>query len=169
MQNILNTVRKPGLWVVALLNLWLFGGFVAPPIDNRIVGLWQSAENDLRVEVYRHNGQYNARIVWFLCENNDLPMADHRDTENPDPALRNRPWLGLNTLEKLTYGGNNEWSDGKVYDPNTGHTFDATVRLVSVNKLAVRGYWKLPVFGRTLTFNRVGASCGLAAESSLQK
>jgi uncharacterized protein (DUF2147 family) len=160
MQNIFNTVRKPGLLVFALLNIWLFGGFVAPPIDNRILGLWQSAENDLRVEVYLQNGQYNARIAWFLCEGNDPPIADHYDTKNPDPALRHRPWLGLNTLEKLTYGGNNEWSGGKVYDPNSGNTFDATVRLVSANQITVRGYWKLSFLGKTLIFNRFDAASG---------
>ena len=161
---------KTTRFAITLLCFWLLCGFSSsPPVDNRIVGLWQSADNDLRVEVYRQNGQYNARIVWFLCENNDPLMADHRDTENPDPALRSRSWLGLNTLEKLTYRGNSEWSGGTVYDPNTGHTFEATVKLLSANQLIARGYWKLPVLGRNLTFNRVGASCGLAAESSLQK
>jgi uncharacterized protein (DUF2147 family) len=123
--------------------------------EKGIVGIWQSAANDLRVEMYAHHGQYNGRLVWFLWEGDDPPMAAQLDTENPNPALRSRSWLGMNIVEQLTYIGHDEWSGGKVYDPNSGHTFEATVRLIDSDRLVVRGYWKLPVLGRNMQFRRV--------------
>lgn len=137
-------------------------------IADRIVGVWQSTDNDLRVEIYAKKGQYNGRVVWFLCEGNDPPMTEQRDTENLDPTLRDRLWLGMDTVEKLSYRGNDEWSGGKVYDPNTGHTFDATVRLTAPNQLTVRGYWKLPMLGRSLTFNRVKSGAGSVPDLSVK-
>lgn len=137
-------------------------------VADRIVGVWQSTDNDLRVEIYAKKGQYNGRVAWFLCEGDDPPMTEQRDTENPDPALRNRLWLGMDTVEKLTYKGKDEWSGGKVYDPNSGHTFDVTVRLTAPNQLTVRGYWKLPMLGRSLTFNRVKSATGSAPELNVK-
>jgi uncharacterized protein (DUF2147 family) len=138
----------------------LVTGFTRTAPEDRIVGFWQSTDNDLRVELYAKKGEYKGRLVWFLCEGNDPPMETYRDTENPDPALRNRLWLGMNTMEKLTYWGNDEWGGGKIYDPNTGHTFDATVRLTAPNQLTVRGYWKLPMLGKSLTFSRIRSAAG---------
>lgn len=137
-----------------LIGLTIVVSFTRTPVEDQILGFWQSTDNDLRVEMYAHNGKYNGRLVWFLCEGDDPPMTAHRDTENPNPALRNRPWLGMNIVEGLTYQGRGEWHDGKVYDPNSGHTFDAAVRLIGSNQLTVRGYWKLPILGKSLQFRR---------------
>ena len=140
----------------------LFGlltGFTNPPAnlrtDNRIVGLWETDDRDMRVEMIARNGQYAGRLVWFLCEGDDPSMSVQRDTENPDPALRNRLWQGMTVVDNLTCHGNGEWGGGSVYDPNTGHTFDATVRLTAPDQLVVRGYWKVSWLGKSLRFHRV--------------
>lgn len=162
------TALKFFQYILIISAVVLIAGFARTAPGDRIVGVWQSTDNDLRVEMYAHNEQYNGRVVWFLCEGNDPPMKEQRDTENPNPALRNRLWLGMDTVEKLTYKGKDEWSGGKVYDPNSGHTFDATVRLTAPNQLTVRGYWKLPMLGRSLTFNRVKSATGSAPELSIK-
>ena len=155
--------------LILLSSGWLLTGFTNLSDDNRILGVWQSADNDLRVEMYARNGQYHGRLVWFLCESDDPPMADQLDTENPDPVLRSRPWLGMNIVESLTYRGHDEWSGGKVYDPNSGHTFEAAVWLTAPNQLSVRGYWKLPLLGRNMAFRRVGSSAGPTPERIVKK
>ena len=80
--------------------------FFVRPADNRvvadqIVGRWMSAEKDLAVEVYKVNDHYAGRVVWFDCSRPGTPpMAQHRDTANPDPKLRNRSWLGIERAER---------------------------------------------------------------------
>ncbi len=129
---------------------------------SRLAGIWQSTQKDLHVELTQENGQTVGRIVWFSC----LPhrqMADYRDEANPNLGLRSRPWLGLKTLDNLTYAGSNEWRGGQIYDPNTGHTYDAKVTLTSPDRLTVRGYWKLPWLGKNLAFVRLSTSTAVTS------
>jgi uncharacterized protein (DUF2147 family) len=140
--------------LTAGLLMSLFG-FVPPRPSDRILGTWQSIAGDLRVTITEHDGQYAGRLVWFRCLPGDKPMEAHFDTENPSPALRNRPWLGLPIVQMLRYQGTNEWGGGTVYDPNTGRTYSAVVRLTGEEQLTVRGYWKVQWLGKNLAFRRV--------------
>ena len=157
--------------MIALLlsGLSILTSFTSTAVENRIVGIWQSVDNDLRVEMYAHNGQYKGRLVWFLCGDDDPPMAAQLDTENPNPALRSRPWLGMDIVERLTYTGHDEWIGGNVYDPNSGHTFEATVRLTNPDRLIVRGFWKTPLFGRNMQFHRIAPGEKQPGELSAKK
>ncbi|MBB5287006.1 uncharacterized protein (DUF2147 family) [Rhabdobacter roseus] len=124
---------------------------------DRMLGKWMSEGRDLEVEVFKAKDRYAARIVWFDCTAPGTPkMSEHFDTENPDPALRSRPWLGMVVVDDLKYDAQkNEWSGGNIYDPNSGHTFRSVVRLTSPQKLVVRGYWGIEFFGKSLNFSRV--------------
>lgn len=140
------------------LFLFLFfklsAGFGQAHSDN-IVGVWMSDSKDLKVQVFKSSGKYYGKIIWFLCKPDEPTMEEHLDGANPNPKLRTRPWLGLLSLQNLIYEKDNIWTDGKVYDPNTGRTFSATVKLVSNNKLQIRGYWGLEILGKNLTFYKV--------------
>ena len=46
------------------------------------------------------------------------------------------------------------WADGRIYNPEDGKTYQATMRLVDANTLQVRGYVLLPIFGTTRTWTR---------------
>jgi uncharacterized protein (DUF2147 family) len=121
---------------------------------DKILGKWMSAENDLKVEVFKQNGQYRAKVIWFACEHG-IPMQNFQDSNNPNSSLRNRPWLGLQVLDNLHYNGGTEWNNGSIYDPNSGHTFSSVCRLKEYNTLTVRGYWMYEWIGKNLTFYRV--------------
>jgi len=77
-----------------------------------------------------------------------------RDDKNPDPALRGRPLKGLAVLTGFEFDGENRWVNGKIYDPNSGNTYKATVTLVDNDTLKVRGYIGISLFGRTETWSR---------------
>jgi uncharacterized protein (DUF2147 family) len=124
--------------------------------SDQILGKWMSAENDLKVEVYKENGQYRAKVIWFVCEAGHL-MSEFYDVENPTPSLRNRPWLGLQVLNNLHYNGGTEWNNGYIYDPNSGRTFSSVCRLKDYNTLTVRGFWMYEWIGKNLTFRRVSS------------
>ena len=82
-------------------------------------------------------------------------MFSYRDTENPNPKLTTRPLIGMNVVEKIYYKGDNVWGDGKIYDPNSGHTYDARITLPTPNTAIVRGYWKFRWIGRSIVFHRL--------------
>jgi uncharacterized protein (DUF2147 family) len=122
---------------------------------NKIIGTWFSAEKDLKIEINQKNDAFFGKIVWFACEPQTPDMHAFKDTQNPDPKLRERKWLGMNVLENLTYNNKGYWSDGKIYDPNSGITYSSTVRLTSDNIVSVKGYWGIELIGKNLEFHRV--------------
>ncbi len=46
------------------------------------------------------------------------------------------------------------WKDGSVYDPKNGKTYRGKITLVSPNKLNLRGFVGITLFGRTTTWTR---------------
>ncbi len=122
---------------------------------NRILGIWQTEEKNLLIEVVEEDGHYVGKMVWFLCASGESMMFSYRDVENPDPKLTTRPLIGMNVVEKIYYKGDNVWGDGKIYDPNTGRTWDARITLQDPNTANVRGYWKFRWIGNSSVFHRL--------------
>jgi uncharacterized protein (DUF2147 family) len=46
------------------------------------------------------------------------------------------------------------WKGGSVYDPQNGKIYRGKITLVSPNKLDLRGFVGIPLFGRTTTWTR---------------
>ena len=67
------------------------------------------------------------------------PASDARDDANPNPALRSRPILGLQILRDFKPTGPGRWGGGKIYDPNTGRTYDSKLSLSNGGVLKVEG------------------------------
>ena len=83
--------------------------------------------------------------------------CDLRDRNNPEPALRQRPVVGLEILHGLTPGADGTWTDGRIYDPGSGSTYTCNIVLDGDDRLRLRGYIGIPLLGRTTTWTRVGA------------
>ena len=148
-------INKPrtALALVPLLLL-LLTSFNIPNPAHRLIGIWESPEKNLRMEMFEDNGHFSGRMIWFQCST-DAIMENMVDKKNPDRSLADRKLLGLKLVEKLTYEGDQLWGSGKIYDPNTGKTWEACIRLTDSNTASVRGYWKFKIFGRNLLFNRL--------------
>jgi uncharacterized protein (DUF2147 family) len=118
------------------------------------VGVWESEEKNLQIQMFEDNGEFAGRMVYFKCSTDDV-MKTSKDIENPNKHLRSRNLLGLKLVSKLGYQGNGVWDDGKIYDPNSGNTFEARIELTGPNTAVVRGYWKYRWFGRSMVFRRL--------------
>jgi uncharacterized protein (DUF2147 family) len=75
--------------------------------------------------------------------------------KNDDPALRKRPLLGLAILYGLRRAGEDSWEDGKIYNPDDGVDYNATMSIQKDGTLRVRAYVLHPIFGKTLIWTRV--------------
>jgi uncharacterized protein (DUF2147 family) len=62
------------------------------------------------------------------------------DKNNPDPALRNRPILGLTLFRNFKDGGN-EWTGGTLYDPRAGKEYKGTLVRLANGNLKLTGCW----------------------------
>jgi sterol desaturase/sphingolipid hydroxylase (fatty acid hydroxylase superfamily)/uncharacterized protein (DUF2147 family) len=78
-------------------------------------------------------------ITW-LWEPVDVDGNVILDTKNPDAALKQRPLIGINILEGFTYSAkHNEWRDGRIYNPEDGRRYRATIRRKNDTTLQVKG------------------------------
>lgn len=141
--------------VMAIALFLSFGttGFSVLSPAERIVGVWESEEKNLLIQISKEGGHYVGKMTYYQCATETI-MRSRVDIENPDPKLVGRKLLGLKLVEQLSYQGNNVWGGGKIYDPNSGHTYDARVQLTHLNTVVVRGYWKFRWLGRSMVFNR---------------
>jgi len=49
---------------------------------------------------------------------------------------------------------NDEWSGGKILDPRNGKIYKCYIKLVNKNKLKIRGYIGVSLFGKTAYWHR---------------
>ncbi|MEO6395387.1 MAG: DUF2147 domain-containing protein [Devosia sp.] len=63
---------------------------------------------------------------------------NYTDAMNPDPALRDRPILGLQILT-LTATGRGKVFDGKIYNPENGKTYEGKLEVVNDNRVTLKG------------------------------
>ncbi len=125
--------------------------------EDAIVGKWMAVQNNLKVEVYKQNNSFRAKILWFN-DNDDKnsPMESRLDDKNPDKAFRSRKCIGMDVLRDLCYNTEDkEWQGGKVYVAKNGKEWDSVAWMTEEKLLKVKGYWLFKFLCQTLTFKRV--------------
>jgi uncharacterized protein (DUF2147 family) len=134
---------------LAGLMLVVATGFAGefPSVD----GTWLSGDGDGWIEVRIVGDGLSGIITGSPNASAERPDTDE---ENPDPALRDRPLVGLEIFSGFAYAGDGRWKGGTIYDPNSGKTYRCIVTLVDADTLEVRGYVGIPLLGRTETWKR---------------
>ena len=89
-------------FLVKLIIITCFSTTYAQNDGHKIIGEWLKAEKDMKVQVFHQNGVYQAKVVWFACDTG-FKMSDFNDKKNPNSAMKNRPWLGMQVLENLRF------------------------------------------------------------------
>ena len=101
-------------------------------------GMWMTEGGKSRIEILDCDGKLCGRIVW-IAEPNNEDGSPKRDIENDDPALRDRPILGLELLTGFSDDGDGEWTGGRIYNPEDGETYRSKLELRGPNALKVSG------------------------------
>jgi uncharacterized protein (DUF2147 family) len=124
-----------------------------------ILGIWKTEMDESKVEVYQCGAKICGKIIWLKNPN----YTDSRDgtvgtpfidRKNPDPALRSRPVLGLQIMAGFTELGAGDWGNGICYDPKSGNTYRGKIHQAAPDRLELRGYIGIPLFGRTSVWTR---------------
>ena len=130
--------------LLALAGLSCASAAAASPLD----GLWLTDDHKGVVRI----GSCGERVCgWIVRVLDNRPGVPTRDVNNPLPFLRSRTILGLPVLTGFT-GAGNDYSGGHAYDPKSGRSYRASLRLRSGNALDVTGCVLL--FCRTVTWTR---------------
>ena len=130
--------------MLALLALLLFA--LAP--DSPMLGNWTTPDGSL-VKVYPCESDHLCvRIATIAMKN--VPRVD---AQNPDAALKTRKLCNLQIGSGFTPDVADKAGNGKIYDPNSGRTYSATM-MVKGDVLKLRGFIGVSLLGRTETWHR---------------
>jgi uncharacterized protein (DUF2147 family) len=103
-----------------------------------IVGKWlKIPKENLIIEVYKTGNEYKGKVTW--AKDNDKTKT-----------------VGFIILEKLKYNSRNKrWEKGKIHSPNSGNTYNATVKMKADHTLEVNGYKGVKFIGKKKYFKKV--------------
>jgi uncharacterized protein (DUF2147 family) len=149
-------MKKVSFLAASILCLWVVSVYAQTP--TAIVGKWMVQEKDVQIEIYPCDGKYCGKIVWLKEPN--YPADDPKgmagkskvDRENPDPAKKSQPTMGMNLVWGFTYSGGNLWEGGFIYNPRNGKTYKCKLTLESPDTLKVRGFIGISLIGETTTW-----------------
>jgi uncharacterized protein (DUF2147 family) len=128
-------------------GLLLLGGDPRPASSEVPEGTWMFADR-VAVQIFECEGLVCGKIVWLLRPRmpDGGPDVDHL---NPDPALRQRQLCGLTIIWGLQPEATGHWSNGSLYDPQDGNTYDLTAEMTAPDRISARVYRGVPLLGRT--------------------
>lgn len=125
-----------------------------------IVGVWHTAQDKSQVRIFKLRNHYFGRIIslkdpnWPANDEQGQGGSPKTDRRNPNRELHSRPIVGMQIMHEFVFEGNNRWDSGKVYDPESGKTYKGKLTLVNSNRLELRGYVGVSMFGRTEIWTR---------------
>jgi uncharacterized protein (DUF2147 family) len=105
-------------------------------------GYWKKpdAERNAKIQITRcgkGGAQLCSSIVW-LENPNDKSGRPLHDIRNENPSMRDRPIQGLPLFNGMTRTGPSTWT-GKIYNPEDGNTYSATLTMVSNKQIVLKG------------------------------
>jgi uncharacterized protein (DUF2147 family) len=105
-------------------------------------GYWvkPDAERESKIQVFKcgkGRTRLCAKIAWLKDPHDSRGQPLH-DIRNEDPSLRGRPIVGLAIFTGLTPSAPSTWT-GKIYNPEDGHTYSATLTVLSQRQILLRG------------------------------
>lgn len=163
--------KRRRFWLYGLAcSLWLSGvahagtgrAIVDEPAASAIEGDWLVASRDAIIRISRAGDEFEGHIVWQLQDTygpEDGPVLNGKtvtDRKNHDPAKRSLPLTGLKMLWGLHYHADGKlWKSGLVYDADNGRTYDCQIRMISPDRLKLRGYIGFSLLGGSTLWSRV--------------
>lgn len=119
-----------------------------------VLGKWKSVDDQTGkqmgvVQIYEEDGKIYGKVIEITKEEDRDKLCNNCAGED-----ENQPVLGLTVIRGLSKDGN-EYSGGKILDPKHGKYYKCYINLENENKLKVRGYIGISLFGRTQYWHRV--------------
>ena len=136
--------------ILILISLYLSSSFG----QSGIVGKWRTIDDETGkpisvVEIFERQGKIYGRVIEIID-----PKGKGKSCVNCTGEDKNKPLLGLTVIKGLSKDGH-EYNGGKILDPKHGKLYKCYISLEEKDKLKVRGYVGISLFGRTQYWHRV--------------
>lgn len=122
--------------------------------QNDIVGKWRTIDDETGkaisiVEIFESRGKIYGKVTEIFD-----PKSRNKTCNLCSGADKDKPVLGLLVIKGLTKDGD-EYNGGHILDPKHGKLYKCYINLESKDRLKVRGYIGVSLFGRTQYWQRV--------------
>jgi uncharacterized protein (DUF2147 family) len=119
-----------------------------------VIGKWNTIDDVTGkvisvVEIFEHNNKIYGKVSEIFN-----PKSRNRVCENCTGEDKNKAILGLTVIKGLVKEGE-EYCNGRILDPKTGKLYKCYITLEGTDKLKVRGYIGVSLFGRTQYWERL--------------
>lgn len=139
-------MKKISLLLVLMFSLEIY--------SQSVVGKWKTIDDETGkaksiVEIYEKSGKIYGKVFDILEIENRNRVCSNCSGED-----KNKPILGMVIIKGLTKEAN-QYTKGKILDPKNGKLYQCYITLESKDKLKVRGFIGIALFGRTQYWYRV--------------
>jgi uncharacterized protein (DUF2147 family) len=123
--------------------------------QNKFVGTWQNVDDEdgkpkSNIQVYEEAGELKAKVIKLL------PNAKLKICDKCVGANKNKSIEGMSILWGLKKISNIEYGNGQILNPKNGKVYDCTLTIENDgNRMKVRGYVGVSVFGKTQYWTRL--------------
>jgi uncharacterized protein (DUF2147 family) len=134
------------------LGLFFLAIFFAQ--SQTVIGKWKTIDDETGkaksiVEIYEKSGKIYGKVVDILEVENKYRVCSNCSGDD-----KNKPILGMIVIKGLSKEGA-QYTNGKILDPKNGKLYKCFITLETKDKLKVRGYIGISLFGRTQYWYRV--------------
>lgn len=118
-----------------------------------VTGKWKTIDDETGkekgiVEIFELKGKLYGKIIEIFEHD-----KKHLKCEKCDGEDKNKPILGLTIIKGLIKNGSG-YDSGRITDPKNGKSYHCKMTLDGKDKLIVRGYIGISLFGRSQTWIR---------------
>jgi uncharacterized protein (DUF2147 family) len=137
--------------VLVLMSLFFSASSVQ---HNGIIGKWRTIDDETGkpisvVEIFESHGKFYGNVVEIFD-----PKSRNKTCTECEGTDKNKPIIGLQVIKGLRKDGK-EFNGGKILDPKYGKLYKCSIELENTDKLKVRGFVGISLFGRTQYWQRV--------------
>ncbi|MFZ1751746.1 MAG: DUF2147 domain-containing protein [Saprospiraceae bacterium] len=127
--------------------------FVSSLCAQSPLGVWKNLDDEdgkekSHIEIYEKDGKLRGKVIKLL------PAATITKCDACSGANQGKNLVGLDILWDLKASGKT-WDGGEILDPKNGKIYACKIELDGADKLKVRGYIGVSLFGRTQKWYRV--------------
>lgn len=121
--------------ILCVIAMGLFASIARADDSLNVSGLWVVESGNAIVQMTDcGDGTPCGYIVWVEAPVDAMP----KDTNNPDPALRDEPLVGSKLLWAFK-ARDDKWTSGKIYDAESGKTYKSKIEIMENGALKVKG------------------------------
>jgi len=124
--------------LVAGLALLLDAPTARAQAHGDISGIWLTQAGDAKIRVGKCGGGVCGVVAWLKAPIDPATGKPAIDDKNPNPALRQRPMIGLPLFSGMRATAPGKWS-GQIYNADDGSTYASNVSVTGQDTLRVEG------------------------------